>query len=256
MKFIVDKVEIVKKESEDKIIVDGKEVVRKVPFDYFKTTDKDGNDWYEELKKFKPDTLKVMYNKSTHLVLSTHVDASMLSPTMPGDVVEEIEYQEVQVNPNLYFIGGKLVELKAYETIKDGKIVFNRDKRIEEIRKELYELRLEYDTAPFEFEVDGVTYLQNNRSIDQSNLTRIVVMCQAMRKTTFDNWKFYTKDNSEKYVSISLQDMMKMANIMQSQTTKAMATETLLTHNLENLTDEELKEYDAKDRYEKTYKNM
>ena len=37
MKFIVDKVEIVKKESEDRIMVDGKEVARKVPFDYFKT---------------------------------------------------------------------------------------------------------------------------------------------------------------------------------------------------------------------------
>ena len=47
-----------------------------------------------------------------------------------------------------------------------------------------------------------------------------------------------------------------MANIMQAHTTKAMATETLLSHNLENLTDKELKEYDAKDRYEKAYKNM
>ena len=47
-----------------------------------------------------------------------------------------------------------------------------------------------------------------------------------------------------------------MANIMQSQTTKAMTTETLLSHNLENLTDKELKEYDAKDRYEKAYNSM
>ena len=254
MKFIVDKVEIVKKESEDKIIVDGKEVVRKIPFDYFKTTDKDGKDWYEELKKFNPNTLKVMYNKGTHLVLSTHVDASMLSPTMPGDVVEEIEYQDVQANPSLYFVSGKLVELRAYETIKDGKIVFNREKRIEEIRKELYELRLEYDVAPFEFEVDTKTYLQNNRSIDQSNLTRVVVMCQVMKKTEFENWKFYTKDNSEKYVSISLQDMMKMSDIMQNQTTKSMVTETLLSHSLENLTDEELKNYDSKAEYEKAFK--
>ncbi|WP_146968015.1 hypothetical protein [Leptotrichia hofstadii] len=98
--------------------------------------------------------------------------------------------------------------------------------------------------------------MQNNRSIDQSNLTRIVVMCQAMKKTEFENWKFYTKYSSEKYVNLTLQDMMKMANIMQSQTTKAMATETLLSHSLENLTDKELKEYDAKDRYEKAYKNM
>ena len=150
----------------------------------------------------------------------------------------------------------KVVQLFEYEYIENNVIKLNREKRIDEIKKELYDLRLEYDAAPFEFEVGGVKYLQNNRSIDQSNLTRIVVMCQAMKKTEFENWKFYTKDGSEKYVNLTLQDMMKMANIMQEHTTKAMATETLLTHNLENLTDEELKEYDAKDRYEKAYKNM
>ena len=150
----------------------------------------------------------------------------------------------------------KVVQLSEYDYVENNIIKLNREKRIEKIKKELYELRLEYDVAPFEFEVGGVKYLQNNRSIDQSNLTRIVVMCQAMKKTEFENWKIYTKDNSEKYVNLTLQDMMKMANIMQSQTTKAMATETLLSHNLENLTDKELKEYDAKDRYEKAYKNM
>ena len=150
----------------------------------------------------------------------------------------------------------KVVQLSEYEYIENNIIKLNREKRIDEIKKELYELRLEYDAAPFEFEVGGKKYLQNNRSIDQSNLTRIVVMCQAMKKTEFENWKFYTKDGSEKYVNLTLQDMMKMANIMQSHTTKAMATETLLSHNLEDLTDAELKEYDAKDRYEKAYKNM
>lgn len=150
----------------------------------------------------------------------------------------------------------KTVELSEYEYIENNVIKLNREKRIDEIKKELYDLRLEYDVAPFEFEVGGVKYLQNNRSIDQSNLTRIVVMCQVMKKTEFENWKFYTKDGSEKYANLTLQDMMKMANIMQEHTTKAMATETLLTHNLENLTDDELKEYDAKDRYEKAYKNM
>ena len=150
----------------------------------------------------------------------------------------------------------KTVELSEFEYIENNVVKLNREKRIEQIKKELYDLRLEYDVAPFEFEVGGVKYLQNNRSIDQSNLTRIVVMCQAMKKTEFENWKFYTKNNSEKYVNLTMQDMMKMANIMQSHTTKAMATETLLSHNLENLTDTELKEYDAKDRYEKAYKNM
>lgn len=241
MKFEVNEVKIIEEE-------DG--------FKYYGIFDKDNKDWYKELQKFKPDTLKVMYNKDTHLVLSTNKDASMIAPTMAGDVVEEIPFQEVEIAPDNYFVNGKIVKLKECETIKDGKIVFDRDKRIEEIKKELYELRLEYDVAPFEFEVNGVKYLQNNRSIDQSNLTRIVVMCQAMKKTEFENWKFYTKDNSEKYVNLTLQDMLRMANIMQAHTTKAMATETLLSHNLENLTDKELKEYDAKDRYEKAYKNM
>ena len=239
-KFIVDKIKII----EDK------------DFKYIGIYDEKDNDWYKEQKEFDSETLKVMYNKDSFLVLSTSKDVSVLAPTMVGDVVEEIEYQEVKVNPNLYFVNGKVVELQNYETIKNGEIVFNRDKRIEEIKKELYDLRVERDIAPFEFEVDGVTYLQNNRSIDQSNLTRIVVMCQALKKTTFENWKFYTKENSEKYVNLTIQDMMKMANIMQEQTTKSMAAETLLTHNLENLTDKELKEYDAKDKYEKAYKNM
>lgn len=239
-KFIVDKIKII----EDK------------DFKYIGIYDEKDNDWYKEQKEFDSETLKVMYNKDSLLVLSTSKDVSVLAPTMVGDVVEEIEYQEVKVNPNLYFINGKVVELQNYETIKNGEIVFNRDKRIEEIKKELYDLRVEHDIAPFEFEIDGVTYLQNNRSIDQSNLTRIVVMCQALKKTTFENWKFYTKENSEKYVNLTIQDMMKMANIMQEQTTKSMAAETFLTHRLENLTDEELKKYNAKEEYEKAYKNM
>jgi len=239
-KFIVDKVKLMEEEG----------------IKYLGIFDKENNNWYGEQSKFADNTLKVMYNKDTLLVLSTNKDVSILAPTMVGDVVEEIEYQEVKVNPNLYFVDGKVVELQNYETIKNGKIVFNRDKKIEEIKKELYDLRVECDIAPFEFEIDGVAYLQNNRSIDQSNLTRIVVMCQALKKTTFENWKFYTKENSEKYVNLTIQDMMKMANIMQEQTTKSMAAETLLTHNLENLTDEELKKYNAKEEYEKAYKNM
>ena len=241
MKFEVAKTEIKKLEN---------------GMEYIAIYDKDNKDWYEELKKFQKDTLKVMYNKETLQVSSKSKDASFLAPTGVGDVIEEIESEDTGINPNQYFVGGKLIELQNYEIIKDGKIVFNKDFRIDEIKKELYDLRLEYDVAPFEFEVGGVKYLQNNRSIDQSNLTRIVVMCQATKKTEFENWKFYTKDGSEKYVNPTLQDMMKMANIMQEHTTKAMATETLLTHNLENLTDDELKEYDAKDRYEKAHKNM
>ena len=240
-KFIVDRIEIKETETGQK---------------YIDIYDANNKSWYEEQKDFKVGTLKVMYNKDTRLVLSKNKDISMLAPTMVGDVVEEIESDDIFINPYQHFVDGKLVELQTYEKIENGKVVFNREKRIEELKKKLYDLRIEYSEHPFEVEIDGQKYLQNNRDLDQSNLTRIVVMCQALKKTTFENWKFYTKENSEKYVNLTLQDMMKMANIMQEQTTKSMAAETFLTHRLENLTDEELKKYNAKEEYEKAYKNM
>jgi len=191
-------------------------------------------------------------------------DTEFQNPIIAAGNIREMTKEELYnagkytLANNEIFADGKIktVVLSECEYVENNVIKLNREKRIEHIKKELYELRLAYDVAPFEFDVGGVKYLQNNRSIDQSNLTRIVVMCQAMKKTEFENWKFYTKDNSEKYVNLTLQDMMKMANIMQLHTTKAMTTETLLSHNLENLTDKELKEYDVKDRYEKAYKNM
>ena len=182
----------------------------------------------------------------------TDEDGNILAFAKVGGV----DWQEIDVKDE------ELDELSAdlrHFRLENGRLQKTDSYRIslmEKIRNELYELRLTYDVKPFEFEVEGVTYLQNNRSIDQSNLTRIVVMCQATKKTTFDNWKFYTKDNSEKYVTISLQDMMKMASIMQEQTTKSMVTETLLSHNLENLTDEGLKNYDSKEEYEKAYNSV
>ena len=122
MKFEVNEVKIIEEE-------DG--------FKYYGIFDKENKDWYEELKKFDKDTLKVMYNKDTQLVLSTNTDASMLAPTMPGDIVEEIEYQEVEIAPDNYLLDGKIVKLKECETIKDGKIVFNKDFKLDQIKKEL-----------------------------------------------------------------------------------------------------------------------
>lgn len=212
-------------------------------------------DFKKESTLFFPD-----FNKENHIFSEIEYQNPVLEKGKLRESTKEELYKAGKyiLAENELVEDGKIktVELSEFEYIENNVVKLNREKRIEQIKKELYDLRLEYDIAPFEFEVGGVKYLQNNRSIDQSNLTRIVVMCQAMKKTEFENWKFYTKDNSEKYVNLTLQDMIKMANIMQSQTTKAMATETLLSHSLENLTDKELKEYNAKDRYEKAYKNM
>ena len=237
MKFIVDRVELITLE-------DG--------FKYYGIFDKENKDWYEELKKFDKDTLKVMYNKDTQLVLSTNTDASMIAPTMVGDVVEEIEYQEVETAPDNYFVGGRIVKLKECETIKDGKIVFNRDFKIKQIKKELSELKTEHSEKEFVYKEK---YLQRNRELDKNNLNNIVTMMIATKKVTFDGWKFKNKDRTDEYVTLTMQDVLELSKIMTEQTTKAMHTETVLRENLVNLSDEELKNYNSAEEFEKLWKN-
>ncbi len=182
----------------------------------------------------------------------TDEDGNILAFTKTGGV----EWQEIDVKDE------ELDELSAdlrHFKLENGRLQKTDSYRIslmEKIRNELYELRLTYETAPFEFEKNGIKYLQNNRSIDQSNLTRIVVMCQAKQKNTFENWKFYTKEGSEKYESLTLLDMMKMAEIMEKQTTLAMVTETWLNHELETLADTELKNYESETRYKQKYNEI
>lgn len=235
MKFIVDRVEIITLE-------DG--------FKYYGIFDKENKDWYEELKKFEKDTLKVMYNKDTHLVFSADKDASRLAPTMPGDIVEETEYQEIILAPDNYFVGGKIVKLKQCETIKNGKIVFNRDFKIENIKSELSKLKTEHSEKGFVFKDE---YVQRNRELDKNNLNNIVTMMLASKKANFEGWKFKNKDGTDVYVTLTLQDVLELSKIMTEQTTKAMHTETVLRENLVNLSDEELKNYNAKKEFEQLW---
>ena len=235
MKFIVDRVELITLE-------DG--------FKYYGIFDKENKDWYEELKKFDKDTLKVMYNKDTQLVLSTNTDASMLAPTMPGDIVEEIPFQAVEIAPDNYFVGGKIVKLKECETIKDGKIVFNRDFKIKQIKRELSELKTEHSEKEFIYKEK---YLQRNRELDKNNLNNIVTMMMATKKATFDGWKFKNKDRTDEYVTLTMQDVLELSKIMTEQTTKAMHTETVLRESLPNLSDENLKNYKAAEEFEKLW---
>lgn len=234
-KFIVERTEI--KQLEDGM-------------GYIAIYDKDNKDWYEELKKFDKDTLKVMYNKDTQLVLSTNTDASMIAPTMAGDVVEEIEYQEVEVAPDNYFVNGKIVKLKEYEKIENGKIVFNKDFKLDQIKKELSELKTEHSEKEFVYKEK---YLQRNRELDKNNLNNIVTVMLATKKATFDGWKFKNKDRTDEYVTLTMQDVLELSKIMTEQTTKAMHTETVLRENLVNLSDEELKNYNSAEEFEKLW---
>ena len=173
----------------------------------------------------------------------------------------------------------KTVELSEFEYIENNQIKYRKEEKIEKLKQELYELRIEREKKPFEFEVEGTKYLQGNRTIDQSNITKILfslvlsfilgligkiakgqkpdftqVMTDLMA-TKYNNWKFYTEDGSEKYVNVSVQKFIEMSEIMRKHTTASMVAETALSHSLENKTAEELKKFNAEAEYNKLFEN-
>lgn len=173
----------------------------------------------------------------------------------------------------------KTVELSEFEYIEDNQIKYKKEEKIGKLKEELYQLRLEREKKPFEFEVKGTKYLQGNRTIDQSNITKILfslvlrfilglmgkiskgqkldftqVMTDLMA-TEYSNWKFYTEDGSEKYVNVSVQKFIEMSEIMRKHTTASMVAETTLSHSLENKTVEELKTFNAETEYNKLFES-
>jgi hypothetical protein len=238
-KFIVERTEI--KQFEDGM-------------KYIAIFDEDNKDWYEELKKFDKDTLKVMYNADTHLILSMSKDATIIAPTKVGDVVEEIEYQEVEIAPDNYFVNGKIIKLKGCETIKNGKIVFNKDFKLEQIKKELSELKVEYSEKEFIFKGK---YLQKNREKgDRDSLTSLILLLTITGRKETSEWKLIDKDTREHvYPTLTLDDFKLMAFHMQSQLSKALKTESEIIARLKTLSDEELKNFNSRKEFEKLWKN-
>ena len=173
----------------------------------------------------------------------------------------------------------KTVELSEFEYIENNQIKYRKEEKIEKLKQELYELRIEREKKPFEFEVNGEKYLQHNRTIDQSNITKILfslvlgfilklmgkiakgqkldfsqVMTDLMA-TEYSNWKFYTEDGSEKYVNVSVQKFIEMSEIMRKHTTASMVAETTLSHSLLNKSIEELKTFNAEAEYNKLFES-
>ena len=185
------------------------------------------------------------------------------------------------LNENELLENGKIktVELSEFEYIEDNQIKYRKEEKVEKLKQELYELRIEREKKPFEFEVEGTKYLQHNRTIDQSNITKILfslvlrfilglmgkiskgqkldfaqVMTDLMA-TEYSNWKFYTEDGSEKYVNVSVQKFIEMSEIMRKHTTASMVVETTLSHSLESKTVEELKKFNTETEYNKLFES-
>ena len=138
----------------------------------------------------------------------------------------------------------KTVELSEFEYVEDNQIKFKRDEKIEALKKELSALKVEYSEKEFLFQ--GKYWQKNREKGDRDNLTGIVVLLMATGQTEYNGWKVIDKDTGEHvYLKLSLNDLKVMANIMQTQTTKAMVTESTLIKKIEALSVEKLKKFDS-----------
>ena len=143
----------------------------------------------------------------------------------------------------------KAVELEECEYIENNTVKLDRKKKIEQIKKELSELKTEHSEKEFLYKGK---YLQKNREKgDRDNLTGIVVLLMATGQTEYNGWKVLDKDTREHiYLKLSLNDLKVMALHMQEQVTKALKAESALISKLSSLSDGELKLFNAREEYE------
>ena len=235
-------------------------------------------DFEKEPNLFYPD-----WDSENHIWNETEYQNPFLDNGKLRESTKEELYKAGKYNldENELIENGKIktVELSEFEYIENNQIKYRKEEKIEKLKQELYELRIEREKKPFEFEVNGEKYLQHNRTIDQSNITKILfslvlsfilglmgkiakgqkpdftqVMSDLMA-TEYSNWKFYTENGTEKYVNVSVQKFIEMSEIMRKHTTASMVAETTLSHSLLNKSIEELKTFNAEVEYNKLFES-
>lgn len=140
----------------------------------------------------------------------------------------------------------KTVDLKPFEYIKDNKVLFDRERAIKHYENNIYYKEQQEKEKPFEFK----GYMQPNRELqDQTSLLKVISLMQATKQTEFKDWKMYSTDNKEHYVTLTIQELMQLAMIMQQQTTRAMRIASKLREELVTLSDEDLKSYNLEDKW-------
>lgn len=140
----------------------------------------------------------------------------------------------------------KTVELKQFEYIENNKVLFNREQALKYYENNIYHKEQEEKEKPFKFK----EYLQPNRELqDQTSLLKVISLMQATKQTEFKDWKMYSADEKEHYVTLTIQELMQLAMIMQQQTTKAMRIASKLREELVTLSDEDLKNYNLEEKW-------
>ena len=67
---------------------------------------------------------------------------------------------------------------------------------------------------------------------------------QLTRQTHFDKWKMKDKEGHEHYIILTIQEMMELGQIMQTQTTKAMIKWSTIREKIKAMSEEEIKVYE------------
>lgn len=151
---------------------------------------------------------------------------------------KEYELQSNEVIDNDMIIS---VELKEFEYIENGVLKFNSEAKKEYLinkTKTYEEVEKERD-----FEYKG--YLQPNRELeDQTSLLKILSFMQITKQTHFDKWKMKDKEGHEHYITLSIQEMTELGQIMQTQTTKAMIKWSTIREKIKAMSEEEIKVYE------------
>ena len=146
---------------------------------------------------------------------------------------------------------GHILVYKAGK-IEIQKEIFDRNLKKEQIKKELSELKVEYSEKEFIFKGK---YLQKNREKgDRDSLTSLILLLTITGRKETSEWKLIDKDTREHvYPTLTLDDFKLMAFHMQSQLSKAIKTESEIIARLKTLSDEELKNFNAREEFEKLW---
>lgn len=163
----------------------------------------------------------------------------------------EVEKSEIEIE-NL-----RLYKLENEKLVKDEELIRKekekaKQERILIIKKELSDLKVEYSEKEFLFKGK---YLQKNREKgDRDSLTSLILLLTITGRKETSEWKLIDKDTREHvYPTLTLDDFKLMAFHMQSQLSKAIKTESEIIARLKILSDEELKNFNAREEFEKLW---
>ena len=133
-------------------------------------------------------------------------------------------------------------ELQEYETIKNGIVVYDTERKKADLLGQAKNLKNEMAEIGFIFK-DNLR--QPCREQDKTSVTAKVLELQFTRQPSCE-WKFFDKDTGEHiYKTITLEELAQIGLKIGQVILKSMKAESKVIEDLKNISDEDLKTYDV-----------